>query len=94
MNDEFVIVIGCYLLNWATLLLLLRYSKHKKRTAFIHLSIQFLYSVLFLYSYLNSGPGGGILALYLLWFIVQGIHWLSYSVHLAILLIRSSRKSN
>lgn len=94
MSEEFRVILGCFLVNWVTLLLLLRYSDHKKRIALIHLSIQSAYSILFLYNYLSSGPGGGILAVYFLWFIVQGVHLLSYLIHLLIILIKRMRQKS
>lgn len=94
MSEDLQLILGTYLFQWATLLLVILIAKKKRKILIINFGIQAAYSTLFFYNFVNSGPGGGILAVFVFWFIFVGIHWLTSLIHLIILLvIRSSKNS-
>lgn len=63
-----------YLGSWITLAFSIINAKNKKRIFRINLLVQASYSIFFLIWFNTTGPGGGILAVWVLWWFVLGIH--------------------
>jgi hypothetical protein len=94
MSEDLQLILGTYFFQWVTLLMVILIAKKKRKILIINFGIQAAYSILFFYSFANSGPGGGILAAIVFWFVFAGIHWFTTLIHLIILLvIRSSKNS-
>jgi|GEM_PF-6498428 len=69
MSDDFQILLLLYVLNFIIGILVYWKIENRKIFAVISLAAIVLYSILFIISYLRSGPGGGVLAVWIFWYI-------------------------
>jgi hypothetical protein len=92
MNDDYLLILGCYVINWATLGLIIYYSSQKKQSLIIHLGIQVTYSLFWWYDLRYNSSGGTALVSWFFWMIFIGIHWLAYLIQLGIIIWYRTRQ--
>lgn len=93
MNEDTQILLICYVINWITLCILILLSKMKRKTLFVHLSIQAIYTTLFFFDYTKLGQGGSVLAIWFIWILIITLQWISYLVHMIVVFFSKNKKS-
>jgi hypothetical protein len=73
-REETLMLLGCYVISWLALLLVAKKSKSGRRVVFVHLILQFGYSVFFWINLSLPNHGGVALAVIVGWFISLGLH--------------------
>ncbi|UKN00294.1 hypothetical protein K6119_11165 [Paracrocinitomix mangrovi] len=95
MSEDFQLILGSYLFQWVVLALVLIVTKKKKKPVlWINLGIQIAYSVFFIVSFFNAGPGGVVLSVLVFWMFTIWLHWFLTLVHLTIILISRSTSNS
>jgi hypothetical protein len=94
MSEDSLYIFFGYLTYEVTFLILMVFVKNKKRIGTINLTIQIIYSIGFLIEYNTDGQGGGALAIWFLWIITIGLHWIINFSHIIYLLYLQFNQPN
>lgn len=80
MTEDDKILLACYVIHLLCAVFPLIQVKRKRRFILINLVITLVYTSFFIFQYRTTGPGGGILAVFLMWGIVLCLHTLLYII--------------
>lgn len=73
MTEDNFILLG-YILLWSEFSFFFYSKRFNKKRTLINVGIHLIYTVFFFLNYIYTGPGGGILAVLLMWLLFLSIH--------------------
>lgn len=91
MSEDDSTILFCLVLSWFFLLLLISRAESKLKVGLIHVSIQVVYSLYFLYNLQYNSEGGGSLVHWAFWIFTIGIQLLVILIHLIITLFKPNK---
>jgi hypothetical protein len=94
MSEDNLLIFGCYIINWISLVFVIINSSNKKQSLLIHLGIQIAYSIFWWYQLNNNSSGGAALVNWFFWIITIGIHWFVILFHLGNIFWKRTKQKN
>ena len=88
MHEDDQIILIFYIIFWITLLLVVIKSSKKRKVLLFNIRLQIVYTIIFIVNVFTAGPGGGILAVIVIWMAILAGHWLTLFILIIISLLR------